>query len=209
MWAFSVLFSILLCTAVSANDDHSTCDDVEIVKRNEWNARPSVRSKPMKLPIGHVIIEHTVSPPCKTKPQCARNIQFLQDYHLDYKGWGDIAYNFLIGGDGRVYEGIGWKNQGTHSINFNSMSVGIAFIGNYMEVTPNQTMIDAAVNLMKCGVKKGYMTPTYEVHGHRDVSCTLSPGDKLYTIIRTWDNYKGGRLPLYDCSESRLTNQNK
>jgi hypothetical protein len=29
--------------------------------------------------------------------------------------WGDIAYNFMVGGDGAVYEGRGWDKQGAHS----------------------------------------------------------------------------------------------
>ncbi len=28
----------------------------------------------------------------------------------------DIGYNFLIGGDGNVYEGRGWDRQGSHTI---------------------------------------------------------------------------------------------
>ncbi|GFR04964.1 peptidoglycan recognition protein 1, partial [Trichonephila clavata] len=180
--------------------EHTTCDDVEIVSRKEWRARPPVRFRTMKLPLNHVIIQHTATTFCKTKPQCMRDIQFIQDYHLDYKGWGDIGYNFLIGGDGRVYEGVGWRNQGSHSINFNSISLGIAFIGDYTNVAPCQKSLNSTLNLLKCGVKEGYLSPTREIHGHRDVACTASPGDRLYAIIRQWDNYKGGRLTAYDCS---------
>ncbi|XP_055925286.1 peptidoglycan recognition protein 1-like [Argiope bruennichi] len=196
----SLGFFVFLQTASVLGEQQTPCDGVEIVWRKDWKARPSVRSRTVKLPLLHVIIQHTVSPPCKTRSQCIRNVQFIQDYHLDYKGWGDIAYNFLIGGDGRAYEGIGWNHEGAHSINFNWKSLGIAFIGNFMEVTPSQKMLDAALNLIKCGVKEGYLAPTYELTGHRDVACTLSPGDKLYEIIRQWDNYKGGRLDSYDCS---------
>ncbi|GFS90433.1 peptidoglycan-recognition protein 1 [Trichonephila clavipes] len=141
-------------------EEHATCDDVEIVSREEWRARPPVRFRAMKLPLNHVIIQHTATTFCKTKPQCIRDIQFIQDYHLDYKGWGDIAYNFLIGGDGRVYEGVGWKNQGSHSINFNSVSLGIAFIGDYTNVAPGQKSLNSTLNLIKCGVKE----VSYYVH---------------------------------------------
>ncbi|KAG8176295.1 hypothetical protein JTE90_011279 [Oedothorax gibbosus] len=143
---------------------------------------------------------HTVSDPCRTKPQCMRNVQFLQDFHMDNRGWSDIGYSFMVGGDGRIYEGIGWTETGAHSINFNTNSIGVAFIGDYSEAEPSKKMLDATLNLIECGVKKGYLTPTREIHGHRDVTCTKSPGDKLYAIIRKWKNYKGGRIPKYDCS---------
>ena len=32
----------------------------------------------------------------------------------------DIAYSFLIGGDGKVYEGRGWDEIGAHTLGFNS-----------------------------------------------------------------------------------------
>nr|AII97728.1 BLTX341 [Nephila pilipes] len=200
MWFSASLLCVLLQSVVSLKDDSAPCDGIEIVSRKEWRARAPVRFKELKLPLNHVIIQHTTSYPCKTKPQCIRNIQFIQDYHLDYKGWGDIAYNFLIGGDGRVYEGVGWRIVGSHSINFNTLSLGIAFIGDYSNVVPSQKMLNATLDLIECGVQEGYLRPRPEIHGHRDVACTDSPGNKLYAIIRQWDNYKGGRLTSYDCS---------
>ncbi|XP_035209347.1 peptidoglycan-recognition protein SC2-like, partial [Stegodyphus dumicola] len=122
-----------------------------------------------------------------------------RDYHMDYQGYGDIAYNFLIGSDGRVYEGRGWTVRGTHTLNFNTNSVGIAFIGNFNEIQPNKKMISAVLNLINCGVRKGYLTPIREIYGHRDVGCTESPGKNLYREIRKWPNYKGGRMPYYTC----------
>lgn len=38
--------------------------------------------------------------------------------------------SFLIG-DTAVYEGTGWHVRGSHTINYNSNSTGIAFIGDF------------------------------------------------------------------------------
>ncbi|XP_035230647.1 peptidoglycan-recognition protein SC2-like, partial [Stegodyphus dumicola] len=130
------------------------CSEVEIVSRSEWKARPEVRHRHMNLPLNHIIILHTVTTVCKTKFQCIRKIQRMQEMHLDERGWWDIAYNFLIGGDGRVYEGRGWNHTGAHSVNFNTNSLGVAFIGNFNLDTPTKPMIDAAQNLIECGVRK-------------------------------------------------------
>lgn len=51
---------------------------------------------------------------------------------MDTKGWDDIGYNFIIGEDGNIYEGRGWGKKGAHSKPFNSKSIGICIIGNYM-----------------------------------------------------------------------------
>lgn len=50
---------------------------------------------------------------------------------MDTKQWNDIGYNFLIGGDGNVYEGRGWGKHGAHSSPYNSKSIGICIIGNF------------------------------------------------------------------------------
>lgn len=42
-------------------------------------------------------------------------------------------HSFLIGEDGLVYEGRGWKIKGDHSgRTWNPRSIGITFMGNYM-----------------------------------------------------------------------------
>lgn len=40
---------------------------------------------------------------------------FLKNYHMDNEDYWDIGYNFLIGGDGSVYEGRGWDTVGAHA----------------------------------------------------------------------------------------------
>jgi hypothetical protein len=43
-----------------------------------------------------------------------------------------ISFRFLIGGDGKIYEGRGWDMSGAHAPNYNSRSVGICLIGDFM-----------------------------------------------------------------------------
>ena len=58
---------------------------------------------------------------------------------------GDIAYNFLIGDDGNIYEGVSWTKQGHHvkSSGWNADSLGVAFIGNFKSVVPNANALAA------------------------------------------------------------------
>ncbi|XP_015905562.2 peptidoglycan recognition protein [Parasteatoda tepidariorum] len=193
-----IIFLEILCATTSLKDKRD-CDGVEIVWREDWKARPIVHNKTLVLPINKVIIAHTVTTFCRTKPQCVRNVQMIQDFCMDYNGMFDISYNFLIGGDGRVYEGGGWRQVGSHTIKYNYISIGIGFIGNYNIEKPTQKVINAALSLINCGVKQGFLTPTREIHGHRDVICTESPGNNLYSVIRYWKNYKGGRISNYSC----------
>lgn len=42
-----------------------------------------------------------------------------------------IICRFLIGGNGKVYEGAGWNFVGAHTKGYNDKALGIAFIGDY------------------------------------------------------------------------------
>lgn len=57
---------------------------------------------------------------------------YSQNYHMNQKKWNDIGYNFLVGEDGNVYEGRGWGQHGAHSVSYNSKSIGICLIGNFV-----------------------------------------------------------------------------
>jgi len=64
----------------------------------------------------------------------------------------DIGYNFLVGEDGNVYEGRGWDTVGAHAKGYNTRSIGISFIGNFNYRKPNSAAINAAKQLISCGV---------------------------------------------------------
>ena len=38
--------------------------------------------------------------------------------------WVDIGYSFLVGEDGNIYEGRGWRASGAHCVGYNSKSIG-------------------------------------------------------------------------------------
>jgi len=69
-------------------------------------------------------------------------------------GWWDIAYNFLVGEDGKVYEGRGWDRVVYHNHAYSKESIAIAFIGNFNRRKPNDAAINAAKQLVSCGVSK-------------------------------------------------------
>ncbi|GBL77372.1 Peptidoglycan-recognition protein 1 [Araneus ventricosus] len=171
---------------------------VEIVSRSQWSSLPPSQRNSIRRPVKHVIIGHTVTPPCLSKDACSAQMRNMQKHHINL-GWGDIGYNFVIGGDGRAYEGAGWTKEGIHTYGWNSKSYGIAFVGNYQQVTPSAKMLKAARSLIVCGIQAGHISDNRELHGAKDATCTSSPGDKLYEIIKHWPMFKGGPLDGYKC----------
>lgn len=89
---------------------------LRIVTRDEWTAQPPSSSlTDLQLPISRVIIAHTATEGCQTQEECMFRVRYIQTFHMNSRNWDDIGYNFLVGGDGNVYEGRGWLKQGAHT----------------------------------------------------------------------------------------------
>ncbi|XP_071487700.1 peptidoglycan-recognition protein SC1a-like [Diadema antillarum] len=96
-----------------------------IISRAEWGARPPVDSEPLSTPTPYAVIFHTVIQTCESADACKLSLRKIQNFHMDFRGWWDIGYNFLIGGDGNVYEGRGLERKGAHARSYNQYSIGL------------------------------------------------------------------------------------
>ncbi|KAH8322883.1 hypothetical protein KR059_009971 [Drosophila kikkawai] len=105
----------------------------QIVPRSSWCPVPlSPRLPRLAVPVSLIIIHHTATRQCFNPQQCQQALKNIRADHLRRR-FRDIGYNFLIGGDGRIYEGLGFGIRGEHAPNYNSRSIGIAFIGNFQD----------------------------------------------------------------------------
>lgn len=136
-----------------------------------------------------MIISHTAGEFCETQPKCVLYVRNVQTFHIESRKWSDIAYNFLVGGDGQVYVGRSWNYVGAHAAGFNDKSIGISFIGTFNTVVPPKSQLYAAQRIIEVGVENGKIAPNYKLLAHRQVSRTLSPGDALYSVIQTWPHW--------------------
>lgn len=108
---------------------------------------------------------------------------------MESRGWDDIGYNFLVGGDGAVYVGRAWDNQGAHTKGYNVKSICVAFIGTFTKEPPPQQQLRAAQKIIAEGVKLKKLSKDYKLYGHRQLMASESPGEALYKIIKTWDHW--------------------
>ncbi|XP_077521918.1 peptidoglycan-recognition protein SC2-like [Amblyomma americanum] len=194
---FAVLTVLVVVLSVLLEETDAQCPGV--VSRRKWGARrPRSRSSMRPKQAQRVFIHHTTGGGCHNLATCSRLMRSHQNYHMNNNRWPDIGYSFLIGGDGRVYEGRGFGVEGAHTIGYNKNAIAISFIGDFSRKKPNAKMLAAAKNLIACGVKKGLIKKGYRLHGHRDANCTSCPGNALYAIIRKWRHY-GGKAPKFFC----------
>ncbi|TMW41483.1 hypothetical protein DOY81_013436 [Sarcophaga bullata] len=157
-----------------------------ILPRSFWSIKiPKEEYNKIKEPVKLVLIQ----PPLVLIVKHIQLIRDIQSFHVDTQGWNDIAYNFLIGSDGNIYEGRGWGVEGAHTFSFNNRSIGISFIGCFINKMPTKEALNACKKLLKRGVDEGHLSKNYKLFGHRQCSPTESPGRKLFEEIVKWDHF--------------------
>ena len=111
----------------------------------------------------------------------------IHNQHKNANGWNGIGYNFYVTKKGEVYSGRPENAVGAHTTNYNSVSVGICFEGNY----DNELMPDAQFKAGKelMAYLKGKY-PSAQFKRHRDLNATACPGknfpfEEITTITET------------------------
>ncbi|KAJ8368933.1 hypothetical protein SKAU_G00089610 [Synaphobranchus kaupii] len=152
----------------------------KLVSRSQWGALAPVMQDRLQGSAQRAVIHHTALWPCRGPQDCLAQLRHIQKMHMHERDFHDIGYNFLIGGDGTVYEGRGWGVVGAHAKGNNHDSLGIAFMGNFNDETPSPAALSSTKKLLQCGVSLGYLHPAYILLGHRDLAKTECPGNILY-----------------------------
>jgi hypothetical protein len=130
-----------------------------VVTREGWGADESLRCKANGepkfswtfYPTRKLIVHHTVT--ANADPDPAATVRAIYQYHVQSRGFIDIAYNFLVDANGTIYKGrysgpngtcfqdtLTGENAnrrgvtGAHTGGWNSGTMGIAVLGNYEQV---------------------------------------------------------------------------
>ncbi|NP_001243949.1 peptidoglycan recognition protein precursor [Bombyx mori] len=161
------------------------------VSREEWGARPPTMTSPLKVsPVPIVVIHHSYIPKiCLVRADCERDLRNMQRVHQVTNGWEDIGYSFAVGGEGTVFEGRGWSSIGAHAFGVNTRSIGILLIGDFITNQPPQAQLQSVKDLIEAGVRLGHIRSDYKLIGHRQVTPTECPGQRLFDEISKWDHF--------------------
>lgn len=172
-------------------------------------------------PVTHFIIHHTASSNrIHHWPELLRSI--WHD-HTTNRGWEDIAYNYLIDPEGRIYEGhLGGDNVVGHMTggpNGGEGVMSVALLGTFTDSAPPPAMIEALIALLTwksqvyqidplaAGPLPGLTWDTPTISGHADVyGTTLCPGRetlRLLPAIRQQITANLSRLTLVTPPERR------
>ena len=94
------------------------------------------------------------------------SIKAIQAFHMGpQRGWSDIAYNFIVLQDGRVFEGRGWNVQGGHTLGYNRSAMAIVAVLGIGE-TPSAAM-KRSIRAWRDTANAKYGR-VLDIRGHRD-----------------------------------------
>ena len=159
---------------------------MSIITRDQWKAKPSNWPlKPFKgQPLAVAVLHHSVTSTGGANP--AATVRAIQRDHLSSsRGFSDIAYNLLVGGaNGAIYEGRGLEfHGGATTPAANPSTLALCALGNYHRAKPTTALLNGLAEAMYLAVCGGALSPTFELHSHRQYSATACPGKHLQAML--------------------------
>lgn len=168
---------------------------LELVHRDVWLANEAIpRGQLLDASSANsVIVSQTGGPECIDSGRCARLVREMQargTYKLHSKlltnfydsqivaniSTGvDIAFNFLIAGNGQTFEARGWSHRQSAinksvvpSTTMSGHLLTIAFVGDFSRRPPSELMLRQADALLAIAVQSGRLESDYRAYGAID-----------------------------------------
>lgn len=175
-------------------EDHP--QDFKISKTNKFiNNKELIWENSYSKNIKKIIVHHTAGAGKNSGLSSSTIMKNIYYGHAVANGWGDVGYHFIIGYDGKIFEGKSGGDfiVGGHVKCANISTIGIALMGNFQYEEPNELQKIALRKLLQVLEKKynidlqdkSYFQGKYSDNllGHKDLDNTLCPGDFLYDFL--------------------------
>jgi hypothetical protein len=158
---------------------------VKVVTRAQWGAR-APRSRTGLSGSNGLVAHHNgprlhLTADCDNGRRCKAAVQATQRFHMDVRGWQDLAYNFLVCPScGRIYEGRGWGNRSAANGTNTGNSWGHAVMVLIGEGEPLTTPAKKALTAVAAEHRRRYGRHQWRTHDQFKATACPGPG------IRSW-----------------------
>lgn len=127
------------------------------------------------------------------KAVCIAEMIRLQILYFSY-GYIDIPWNYLISGDGSIYEGRGFRYQGDIPRNdsassFDDIGLLIGFIGNFANERPRQEQRDAFKALVDLLIGRDVVTQDFTLFSQDQLIMTEPEAAGFYEALKNNTNF--------------------
>lgn len=121
----------------------------------------------------------------------------------------DIPYNFLIGDDGFIYEGRGYRYQGeittTSSVSsYDDIGIFVAFIGTYNDAQPSNVQNNSLNEFLKHSVRRDMVAIDYIILSQDQLTLSESPAKGILEFAETRSDFYSCRY-LFEILKVTLT----
>ncbi len=157
----------------------------ELVRRSAWTDAPVKSNNVAMGTVTRITVHHTGEHEGLIGLPDIEVVSRIEKYHRNEKKWAAIGYHFLVGKDGRIYEGRPVKYQGAHTSTANENNIGISVIGDFMHQLPNAKQL-VALRAFLDDQRRRYGVSKARIYGHRDLHASLCPGNALYAWLKNY-----------------------
>lgn len=134
---------------------------------------------------------------------CATKVRGIQAFHMDDRGWADVAYHTIVCPHGFIFEcrsygtrgGANGTNLGNESAYAHCALIGVG----------DTATADLKVGLTRARLYFEARGAGHRRWGHRDWKPTACPGDPLYRFVQEGWNAAGASTPAPTPSTEPLT----
>jgi N-acetyl-anhydromuramyl-L-alanine amidase AmpD len=134
-----------------------------------------VYTEPLNQVLRTIVIHHSALAP-------TFGVAEIQRLHIEQRGFADIAYHFVVGANGKIFEGRSIDVRGAHVAGANTGSVGVVLLGNFEEAAPPEIQVSALRELID-HLRSSYHGITH-LAGHHDFNLdSVCPGAHFYPAL--------------------------
>ena len=159
---------------------------ISLRPRSAWEARDAIPSLMTEHTIERLTVHHAGDG--GRRPTGPHRFRSWQNWHMDGRDWGDIAYHFIIGIDGAIYEARDLRYEGDTGTRYDTTSHFLVVVeGDFDIEQPTQAQLDSLAELLAwASVEFGVSSDT--ITGHRDhAPGQTCPGHNLYPHLTSGD----------------------
>ena len=138
-----------------------------------------------------IFVHWTAGPATQTVAQ-------IQAFHMDTRGWTDIAYSWLVDQQGRIHEGRGWGRAGGHTEGYNSSHHAVCAILGPGDGPPTPAMYDGLSTVID---EHHRLYGPGTVRPHNAVSSTACPGPDLTAFANNYTAHSQEEMTMAQIDE--------
>lgn len=153
-----------------------------LVPRSSWTKKPIGSNHQPMNGVTRITVHHTGEYAAWADISDVEVVTRIDRYHREDRRWSAIGYHYLVGKDGRIYEGRPAKYQGAHTLSANENNLGISVIGDFQQRLPTAAQL-AALSSFLDDQRSRYRVAKTRIYGHRDLHKSICPGNALYAWL--------------------------